>query len=79
MEEPSPGPAVRLAERLLRHRLETGELGVLRRIGVHRRVGCVGEDGTVQSGRSEVQPGTTGARSWKSGVQSEEWGAFREE
>lgn len=45
MEESSLGPAVRLAVRLLRHWLEAGELGLLKRVGVNRgRVGCLRED-----------------------------------
>lgn len=76
MEEPSLGPAERLAVRLLRHWLEAGELGMLKRVGVHRgRVGCLREDRAVQ--RSGVQSERVGVQSEKNGLQSvmEEWGA----
>lgn len=69
MEEPSLGPAVRLAARLLRHWLEAGEFGVLKRVRVCRRgAGCLREDGAVQR---------SGVKSDKSGVQSERVGSQR--
>lgn len=89
MEEPSLGPAVRLAARLLRHWLEAGELGVLKRVRVCRRgVGCLREGGGSLEKWGEVRQEWGSVReSWvaeRSGVQSgrnglqsvmEEWGA----
>lgn len=80
---------MRLAVRLLRHWLEAGELGMLKRVGVYlsersglpqRGQGPVQTSG-VKSDRNGVQSERSAVQSGRSGVQSarEEWGTVRQE
>lgn len=70
VEELSAGPTVHLGERRLRHQLEAGELGVLGRVGVHRRaVGC--SQGGMRCSYGEVGCSHSGVHFARSRVKSD--------